>query len=203
MKRVEMFWLAFEKFAIAFSFVVNMVLVIIVLITALVMLLWGPTLKGMLLPLLPEVMEGVNAMGDATIRTNVAIDDKLPVNFALPVSFEVPIEKEITVELSRPVRINQWADITFPGGGGVLHARVTLDLPTGLRLPLRLYQRAETGNLEVMTVPVDHMVPVSTTVAVKMNVPVSIPLRDTELGPVVKHFKSLLQPYVDIVEKIP
>ncbi len=29
MKRAEMFWLAFEKFAIAFSFVVNMALVMV------------------------------------------------------------------------------------------------------------------------------------------------------------------------------
>ena len=44
-------------------------------------------------------------------------------------------------------------------------------------------------------------VPVSQTLPVEMDVAVAIPLRETELGPVIEQLKDLLMPYLDLLDQ--
>lgn len=187
-------WLIFEKLAIAFSFVVNMILVIALMVVAVTFLLWGPS-PNKLQFLLPDVARGLNKLGTTTIRTEVRINETLPVELDVPVQFDLPIRESINVRLAEAVPLRLPADITFPGGGGSLHATVSLRLPAGTVLPVEL--RDATDISRVMSVPVSETISIRETVPVVMSVPAEIPLGETDLNrQVVRYFNTLLGPYL-------
>jgi hypothetical protein len=183
MERLESLWLAFEKFAIAFSFVVTFTLVITLL--ALGIGLWkvAPALPGLrdgtVCPLLTDV-EGLLTDLEAAVITST-----VPISQTIPVVFDVPLDTNTTAVLNEAVPLNRPTTMTLPGGGGQINGTVYLTLPKGQQLPVHLS----------MTVPVRQNLPV------QMNVPVAIPLQDTELGPIIDKLQGLLMPYLDLLSK--
>lgn len=123
---------------------------------------------------LGAVTSALDDLENATIRATVPIDQQVPL------AFNVPIDQDTTVVLNRPVPLSTNAQFTLPGEAGVLRGQVTLTLPPGLELPVRL----------------SATVPVSSSVAVNWDVPVAIPVRDTELGEPFGRLRTLLQPLV-------
>lgn len=182
MKRIEAFWLALEKFALFFSFVVNLVLVIVVLALVIALLRFAPTLKNdVAMPLVNDLNTGIDLLGSATITRTIHIEDSIPISFTLP------IERDTVVTLNKDVPLTARTTVVLPAGGGQLNATVSLNLPKGMPLPVHLTME----------------VPVSQTVPVVMDVPVQIPLQETELNRVVVHFQNMLEPYEELIQKLP
>ena len=179
--------LALEKVAIVFSCAVT---------SAIVLLLIGLGVAGwqiwMQLPAF-EIPPSPQAFKDDVACTaikdiNQMIDDldsavivrTIHINQNIPVAFDVPLEKNITVELTQEVPLNNRpTTMNLPGQGGTINGWVNLTLPKGYRLPIHL----------TLTVPVSHSLPV------EMDVPVEIPLKETDLGPVTGKLKELAKPY--------
>lgn len=163
------FWLAFERFALIFSFSMNVILLIVVLVLLGLLL---PIRDHLARPTMDKVMAEIDRLGDTHIKTTVVVEDEIQVKF------DLPLEQEVDVTTTGPVEIKNAADFYLPGGGGYIHGTVKMDLPAETTLPVRLKA----------TVPVDQMVPV------RMEVPVDINLGDTDLKETVDNFKALLEP---------
>jgi len=169
-------WLAFEKFAIFFSFVVTFVLVMILLVLAFVAWQAAPMLLDLKDGLVCDTITGVNTLlvdfEEAVITRTIYISQ------TIPVQFDLPLNQGLTVKLTDGVPLNRPATYSLPGGGGRINGTVHLQLPQGMKLPIHMRT----------TVPVDQQLPV------QMEVPVAIPLRETDLGAVIQQLKDLLAP---------
>jgi len=100
--------------------------------------------------------------------------------------FEVPLDKKTTVELSQDVPLNNRPiTMNLPAQSGTVNGQVNMTLPQGYRLPIHL----------VMTVPISQSLPV------EMDVPVEIPLKETDLGPVTGQLKALVYPNTIYLDK--
>jgi hypothetical protein len=176
MKRAEILWLAFEKFAIFFSFVVAFTLVMILLVAAFVLWQQLPVLQALKDGLACDTVTGLNRLvGDFE---NAVITRTISISQTIPVRFDLPLDESTTVQLTQNVPLNRPTTMILPGGGGRINGTVYLELPRGQSLPVHMR----------MTVAVDQQLPV------QMEVPVSIPLKETELGGVIRQLKTLLEP---------
>jgi len=172
-------WNAFKNVAIVFSFIVNFILVIVLLIVGGWVIF--PLKSDLAEPLLDDLQGAIDALGDATIVRVIDIDEQVPVNFTLP------LNQATTVVLSQDVELVRPATFHLPGGGGAINGTVVLNLPSGLELPVVL-------NLDV---PVDNSIPV------QFPVNVSIPLRETELNQVVIKLNAIVEPIREYVHELP
>jgi hypothetical protein len=183
MKRHELLWLAFEKFAIFFSFVVTFILMIILLVIGYATWRQWSVLqvlrKDVACPLIADVNGLVDDLGGAVITRTI------PISQTIPVRFDLPLNQNLSVQLTRDVKLNRPTTFTLPGGGGQINGTVYLVLPRGQNLPVHMATN----------------VAVSQTLPVEMEVDVAIPLEETELGPVVDQLKGLLAPYMDILDE--
>jgi len=176
MRRSEILWLAFEKFAIFFSFVVTFIVVLAVLVLA-----YGAwSARGSLLSLkdgpICGTVTGLNTLLDDF--ENAVITRTIHISQTIPVQFELHLDRNITVDLTGNVPVERPATMVLPAGGGQINGRVYMELPTGMRLPIHM----------TLPVPVDQQLPV------QMDVPVAIPLRETDLGGVIQQLRDLLAP---------
>lgn len=176
-------WKVFEKFAIVFSFVVTLVLVLV---------LAGASLVGYQTLATVPIPESAEALRDDVVcKTIIDIDAMVEdldnavivrtihINQTIPVVFDLPLDKSLSVALTDNVPLNRPTTFNLPSNGGKINGTVSLNLPSGYELPIHLN----------MTVPVSQSLPV------EMDVPVEIPLKETDLGPVTAKLKSLVQPY--------
>lgn len=200
------FWNAFKDVAIVFSFGVNFVLVLALLLLSIPGLRTTLALKaGLLEPLLNDLDTAFVGLGEATIDTAVQIDESIPIQFdlpldeSLPIGFDLPIEQNTTVVLQQAVPLNAPATFTLPGGGGAIHGYVTLSLPSGMALPVRLSMVVPVSQ----TVPVRLQVPVDQNVPIQMNVPVQIKLGEAGLDPVVGKLRTAIGPVKYQVDSLP
>jgi hypothetical protein len=182
MKRSEMLWLAFEKFAIFFSFAVAFFLVMALLVVSVAAWRALPTLQALRADVACPMIADINTLVDDL--DNATITRTIPISQTIPVRFDLPLDKNLDVTLTRGVKLNRPTSFTLPGGGGQINGPVYLVLPKGQELPVHM----------TMNVPVDELLPV------QMNVDVAIPLKETELGPVVAKLKALLMPYMDLLD---
>jgi len=176
MKRSDILWLAFEKFAIFFSFAVTFTVVIVVLVLGFVLFQQRESLLGLKDGVVCDTVTGLNALLDDF--ENAVITSTVPISETIPVEFTLPLDQNISVRLTQGVDLKRPTTMVLPGGGGRINGTVYLELQKGLRLPIEL----------------NTMVPVSQQLPVTMNVPVEIPLKDTELGGVIQQLRSLLEP---------
>jgi hypothetical protein len=176
MKRSEILWLAFEKFAIFFSFAVTFSLVIAGLVLGYALWQTYPVFDAMANGLVCDTVIGVNDLlnnfEDAVITQTIYISQ------TIPVQFDLPLNQKLTVNLTDNVPLSRPATYVLPAGGGQINGTVYLQLPRGQKLPVRMQT----------IVPVDQQLPV------EMVVPVSIPLKETELGAVIAELRDLLKP---------
>ncbi len=171
-------WEKFKNFAIIFSFVVNVILVLVLLIAPFPTLILTHKLGE---PLLNDLDRAFEDLGKTVIKTTVSINDTLPVRFTLP------LQQATAVTLTESVPLQAQATFYLPGGGGAINGTVSLDLPAGLALPVKL----------------DLQVPVSTTVPVVMQVPVEIPLDEAGMGPAIEELRDVFRPLNDCIANLP
>lgn len=176
MKRSETLWLAFEKFAIFFSFMVTFTLVMILLVVGYALWQNRAMLTSLRDGLVCDTVGGVNTlMADFE---SAVITRTISIHKDIPVRFDVPLDKNLTVQLTDDVSINRPTSFVLPAGGGQINGRVYLELPQGQNLPVHMQTTVE----------------VSQTLPVQMDVNVAIPLNETELGDVIGQLKDLLEP---------
>ena len=169
-------WLAFEKFALLFSFVVNVILLVVVLVLLGLVL---PIRDYIARPIMNDVMAEIDRLGETHITTEITVEDEIQVRFDLPLS------QKVTVTTTEAVPLTTQAFFTLPGGGGYIRGTVSLDLPANTALPVMLDT----------TVPVDEAVPV------RITVPVDINLGETDLKTSVDNFRALLEPVDNLLGK--
>lgn len=172
-------WQAFKNIAIIFSFVVNLVLVIVLLLAAPLLL---PGVNSIAQPLVSGLSDSFVQMGEASIQRTISVDDQIPVVFSLP------LQEQTRVVLVEPVPMSGIpATFVLPGGGGAINGTVSLTLPEGTSLPVAL----------------DLTVPVSTTVPVQLDVGVDIPMQETELAAPFNTLRALFQPLDSFLQGLP
>ncbi len=174
---VSRYWEAFKNIAILFSFTVNLITVLVILILLMSLL---PAKEIFISPIMGKVWGGLQDFDNAKIETTVQIDHQLPIAFPVHVR-----ENPTTVRLTAPVSMNMPARFVLPGGGGTINGTVTVVMPAGTRLPVVI---------EDMTIPVAQTIPV------QFDQPVTIYLRDTELHTVIGNFQDLLRPFYELLK---
>jgi hypothetical protein len=201
-----LFWRAFKNVAIVFSFVVNLVLCIVLLIMLVPGVRTLLVLRNDLLePLVTDLDGAFVSLGEATIKTNVPLSTSLPINFDLPLDKRLPVEFDLAIDQDTIVILNEAvplyapAKFTLPGAGGAINGQVSLSLPKGMALPVHLSLVVPVSK----TIPVQFDVPVSQTVPVQMDVPVELTLGKSGLYPVVGELRQALVPARQMVDRLP
>jgi hypothetical protein len=157
----------FWRFMVIFSFIVNLVLVVVIL--ALVLMIFDIK-NNIATPLVAGLHSSFVGLDNATI------DWTIPVREDVPVKLNIPIDTNTVVVLTEDVPLT--VDASISGDVVVRYARVTLTLPKDLELPVKL----------------DLAVNVDDTLPVELDVRAVIPLQDTQLHDVADSLRLLLEP---------
>lgn len=172
-------WQAFKTFAILFSFTMNLVLLIVLLLIAPQLL---PLVDNAVKPLVGGLNSSFVQMSDATIDQTIVVDQMMPIelNVALDTTTDVTIIEDVPLSQIP-------ASFVLPDGGGTINGEVYLSLPKGVTLPVALA-------LEV---------PVNQDIRVHLPVHVQIPLRETELGAPFSTLENLFAPLDNVLQGLP
>jgi hypothetical protein len=207
MENRKRFWDSFKNFAIIFSFAVNFITVVVLLVLAMPGLGAAFAFKtNTVEPLLANLDAAFVGLGEAAIDTTIAIDEPVAIQFnlplaqPLPVNFDLLIVQNTDVYLTENVPLsNLPATFNLPGGGGVINGTVSLALPAGMRLPIQLNMTVPVST----TIPVRMDVPVDQTVPIRMTVPVHIKLGESGLDPAVEDLRAVFRPVNELVQSLP
>jgi len=175
----------FWKFAILFSFLVNIVLVAVLLVA--VGLIFEIK-NGIASPLVGGLYDNFVLMDKARIVSTIAVNDTIQVNDTIPVVFDLPLNQDTQVVLTQDTPVN--GATIFLNGTPIA---VNVVLPRGTPLNIKLN----------MTVPVSTTIPVVLNVPVRLQVPVDIPLNQTELHPPFTNLAALVAPYNALLQALP
>ncbi len=156
------------RFMVIFSFVVNIVLLVVV---AVLLLTLFDIKRNIAQPLVGGLYSAFVGLENATI------DWTIPVRADVPVNLNIPLEQNTVVVLTEAVPLTVVAQINAPALS-LSNARVQLELPAGLRLPVAL----------------DLDVTVADTLPVALDVRAVIPLEETQLFDVAKSLQLLFEP---------
>ena len=167
----------FWTIASVISLLVNIGTLVVLLIV--MQLLGGPkaTLsfaQGQANGLLGGLYQNFVKMDAASIKTTIHVEKEIPVQFSLNVSGPTD------VTLTRDVAISGALVTVNTGGLNINNARANIVLPAGTVLPV---------NIQNLVVPVDQQV-----LAV-LDVPVNIPLNQTELHEPFVGLQKVIEPY--------
>jgi hypothetical protein len=171
---------AFWTIASVMSMTVNIILIVILLIVLRMLGAIQNTTNDQVSGLLGGLYNNFVKMDQAHIRTDIHVEKEIPVQFSLNVSGPT------NVRLSQPVTISGALVTVQTGGMNIVNARATIVLPQDTLLPV---------NIENLVVPVDQKV-----LAV-LDVPVDIPLDQTELHEPFVGLRRVVQPWYCLVER--
>jgi len=172
----QKFWDAAKTLTLITSMIINLILIVAVVVLANQV----GAIKLTLNNVLGQLDSAFEGLGQAVISDTIRISQQVPVQF------DLPLKQDTVVTTQSPVPINTQATFSL-GQFGSINGTVSLQLPTGTRLPVHLE----------LTVPVSNSIPVV------FDQPISIPLADKGLGPVVAKLRAALAPIIDVVEKLP
>lgn len=169
------------------SFLINVVLLIVVGVLAGVLLTNRGQVGGLAGNTMTFAADNISELQDvvaklegATIRTTIPLSQ--PLSLAGKGIF-VPVDKVTEVRLTQPVPlVLSGADIDLGNGNRLRAENINLTLPEGTPLQIALK----------MDIPLD-----SVTIPVQLDVPVSIPLAETELGPQFRRLGAIVHRLVD------
>jgi hypothetical protein len=170
---------AFWTIASLMSITVNIVLIVILLILLQMLGAIQLTANDQITSLLGGLYNNFAKMDEANIRTNIHVEKEIPVEFTLNVNGPT------NVTLSNDVTIDGALVTVQTGGLNIVNARARIVLPMGTLLPI---------NIENLVVPVNQKV-----LAV-LDVPVDIPLDQTELHEPFTGLQQVVKPWYCLVE---
>ena len=174
-------WNVFKNFAIIFSFITNLVLIMIVALLLMQSDMLFTVKSEVAEPLLVDLDQAFAALGETTIKSTIYITDTMPVVFGLP------LNQNTNMVLTQPVPLSVPAMFILPSGGGSINGTVSLNLPQGQILPVAL----------------GINVPVSTTIPVVMQVPVEIPLAESGMGAAIEQLRAVFRPVTGFIQSLP
>lgn len=167
-----------KNFMILFSFIVNLILVIVLIVLGLLIF----EIKNQVAtPLISGLHSSFVGLDEATI------DWTIPVRAQVPVQLDVPVALDTTVVLRESVPLTVSATITLPGVGVLNNATVNLSLPAGLQLPVSLD----------FTLPLDQQLPVN------LDVRAVIPLNQTQLHDPFENLRLMFEPLAVALHNLP
>jgi hypothetical protein len=178
-RRRYQFLPAFWTIASVMSFTVNIVLLIALLIALQLLGAIQLTASDQISGLLGGLYTNFVKMDQANITTNIHVEKEIPVQFTLNVSGPT------NVMLSQDVTIDGALVTVQTGGLNITNARATIVLPQNTVLPI---------NIENLVVPVDQKV-----LAV-LDVPVDIPLDQTELHEPFTGLQQVVRPWYCLIQ---
>jgi hypothetical protein len=170
---------AFWTIASLISLTANIVLIVILLILFQMIGAIQNTAGNQASGLLGGLYTNFVKMDQANIRTTIHVEKEIPVQFSLNVSGPT------NVTLSQAVTIRGALVTVETGGLNIVNARATIVLPKDTLLPI---------NIENLVVPVDQKV-----LAV-LDVPVDIPLNQTELHEPFVGLQKVVEPWYCLVQ---
>src|SRR5689334_4470868 len=169
---------AFWKFATLFSFIVNLILVIVLIFVGWLLF---DIKNAIAQPLVGGLYGSFVQMDNSHIVTTIEVND------TLPVQFDLPLKQQTDVVISKDTLITG-ASVSIQGGVLIINdAPTTILLRQGTPLPIQL----------------DLIVPVSQTVPVHLIVPVNIALDQTDLHTPFNRLRNLFYPYSNALDKLP
>lgn len=170
---------AFWTIASIMSMAVNIILIIILLIVFQMLGAIQFTANDQISGLLGGLYTNFVKMDQASIQTSIHVEKDIPVNFNLNVSGPT------NVSLSQPVTINGALVTVQTGGMNIVNAQARIILPQGTVLPI---------NIENLAVPVNQ------SVRAVLDVPVNIPLNQTQLHEPFVGLQQVVEPWYCLVE---
>jgi hypothetical protein len=173
-------WQAFKTFAIIFSFTVNVILILVLLIASPLII---PIVNDIVEPLVGDLNDSFVMMNDATITQVIPVRDA-----EAQVEFTLPLKEQTIVTLTSDVVLRRPAQFILPGGGGAINGDVILVLPKGQELPVEL------------NLPIE----VSQTITIaSMDVLAEIPLDETDLGTPFRTLTEAFAPLNELIRRLP
>lgn len=167
------------RFMVIFSFIVNIILVVVLL--GAVLLIFDIK-KNIGDPLIGGLHSTAIGLRDATIDWTIPVRDNIPVNL------DIQLQTDTVVVLNAPVPLTVQAVIDLPGlNAQNVPATVSLQLPQGLQLPVRL----------------DVPVPVRERLDVSLDVRAIIPLSETQLADPIDTLALLFEPLAIGLHNLP
>jgi hypothetical protein len=170
---------AFWTIASLISLTANIILIVILLILFQMLGAIQGTANDKVSGLLGGLYANFVKMDQASIQTSIHVEKEIPVQFSLNVSGPT------NVTLSQPVTISGATVWVQTGGLNIRDANATIVLPAGVILPI---------NIENLVVPVDQKVPAV------LDVPVDIPLAQTELHEPFVGLQQVVKPWYCLIE---
>ena len=172
---------AYWDVATTFSLIVNLILVGLLVVMA-YQIRTLKTTVNILENLGNNVLGGLYGnfvkMDQASINTTIAVDAQIPLNFNLPVA------QDTTVVLTNDVTIPN-AHVVINTGGLNINSLARVTLPAGTSLPIVLN----------LTIPVQSTIPIS------LQVPVHIPLNQTDLHVPFTGLQTTIRPLYCMLNK--
>ncbi len=172
----QRFWDAAKTITLIASMVINLILIVAVVTLA--------NQVGAIKLTLYSVLGQLDSAFEDLAK--VVVNDTIHINQQVPVRFDLPLRQDTVVTTNGAVPITTQATFSL-GQFGSINGTVSLQLPPGTSLPVHLE----------LTVPVSNSIPVV------FDQPVSIPLVDKGLGPVVAKLRAALGPIIDLVKQLP
>jgi hypothetical protein len=170
---------AFWTIASLMSITVNIILIVILLLVFQMLGVIQVTANDKISGLLGGLYTNFVKMDQASIQTSIHVEKEIPVNFNLNVSGPT------NVTLSQPVTINGALVTVQTGGLNIVNAQARIVLPQGTVLPI---------NIENLVVPVNQ------SVLAVLDVPVNIPLNQTQLHEPFVGLQKVVEPWYCLVE---
>ncbi|MFQ3567134.1 MAG: hypothetical protein SNJ59_09035 [Aggregatilineales bacterium] len=167
-----------KTFMILFSFVVNLILLIVVVVLALTLF---DIKNNIVTPLVTGLHSSFVGLNEATI------DWTIPVRDSVPIQLNIPLAANTVVSLTEAVPLTVRSNIILPGVGELNNVIVQLELPEGLALPVAL-------NLNV---------PVSETLDIALDVRAVIPVGDTQLHDPIENLRLTFEPIARVLHNLP
>ncbi|MCC6616667.1 MAG: hypothetical protein IT320_24550 [Anaerolineae bacterium] len=167
-----------KNFMILFSFIVNLILVVVLVVLGLMLF---EIKNNIATPLVSGLHSSFVGLDEATI------DWTIPVRADVPVNLDIALQQNTTVILTESVPLNVSANIILPGVGNLNNASVSLTLPAGTRLPVAL----------------DLNVPVRDTLPIALDVRAVIPLDQTQLHDPLANLQLMFDPLTRILFNLP
>jgi len=176
MTRRQSVWNAIKNITIIVSLFVNVVLIVVLLVVV------GQigNIKATLNGIVGQLDAGFVSLGSAVVQDTIHIDQRVAARF------DLTVDQAGSATISEDVPLNIPATFSL-GSFGQIYGTVSLALPAGTRLPVQIN----------MTVPVNNEIPVV------FDQPVSIPLGQRGLGPVIQQFRSVTQPLLQTIQSLP
>jgi len=170
------FWDAAKTITLIVSMFIDLILIVAVIILANQV----GAIKMTLNSVLGQLDSAFEDLGQVVITETIKINQRVPVRF------DLPLKQDTVVTTQSPVPISTQATFSL-GQFGSINGTVSLQLPPGTNLPVRLE----------LTVPVSDVIPVV------FDQPVRIPLAEKGLGSVVSKLRAALSPIIGVVQQLP